>query len=493
MEAFNSVGTLAAYRLVTHSPRLNRTNCAMDSLNRIVFTTLVVLSLLGIVWSPAAAQESPTEGTAAKEIETVKPVPALSSPQATLRTFLRTMQEGNTEEAIACLDLSYLTNDVRNASGPNIAHQLRIALNHVVGISLDDEEHVWEQLPDDNEYEQPFHLGEIEGSRGAADELVLARGEDGNWRFTEETCRTVEQAIDELEQLPTLVQAGEEADSEIEIPFPLRLRQWFPPSLRQPHFILPDYQWICLIAVIFLGLVADVITRSILTWIADRWFAKNVDDEEESETTAKVWRPLGRLANAAVWYFGTKLIGLPSEVLNVLLVILKLFTILAAVWSGFAIVDLAGGYWTRRSKTTATRFDDLMVPLVSKTLKLTVGCIGLLTVAQTFDLPIMGLLGGLGIGGAALALASKDAVANFFGSVTVLFDRPFEVGDWIITDGAEGTVEAVGFRTHANSDLLQFVNHATQQPAHDLDRRQHGPPSLPTHQNNLGRAVRYHA
>jgi MscS family membrane protein len=56
-------------------------------------------------------------------------------------------------------------------------------------------------------------------------------------------------------------------------------------------------------------------------------------------------------------------------------------------------------------------------------------------------------MGGLGLGGAALALASKDTVSNFFGSVTVLFDRPFEVGDWIITEGAEGTVEAVGFRS----------------------------------------------
>lgn len=54
---------------------------------------------------------------------------------------------------------------------------------------------------------------------------------------------------------------------------------------------------------------------------------------------------------------------------------------------------------------------------------------------------------GLGIGGAALAFASKDAVSNVFGPVTVLTDRPFEIGDWIVTEGVEGTVENAGFRS----------------------------------------------
>ena len=46
-----------------------------------------------------------------------------------------------------------------------------------------------------------------------------------------------------------------------------------------------------------------------------------------------------------------------------------------------------------------------------------------------------------------MALASKDSISNFFGSVTVLVDRPFEIGDWVIAEGIEGTVESVGFRS----------------------------------------------
>jgi MscS family membrane protein len=57
------------------------------------------------------------------------------------------------------------------------------------------------------------------------------------------------------------------------------------------------------------------------------------------------------------------------------------------------------------------------------------------------------LVTGLGIGGLAFAFAAKDTIENFFGSVTVLLDRPFEVGDWVIVGDTEGTVEELGLRS----------------------------------------------
>jgi MscS family membrane protein len=53
----------------------------------------------------------------------------------------------------------------------------------------------------------------------------------------------------------------------------------------------------------------------------------------------------------------------------------------------------------------------------------------------------------LGLGGLAFALAAKDLLGNFFGSLTVLLDRPFQIGDWVVIDDVEGSVEEVGFRT----------------------------------------------
>jgi len=57
------------------------------------------------------------------------------------------------------------------------------------------------------------------------------------------------------------------------------------------------------------------------------------------------------------------------------------------------------------------------------------------------------ILGALGIGGMALAFAAQDTLGNFFGSITVLFDRPFGIGDSVVIGDVEGTVEKVGFRS----------------------------------------------
>ena len=57
------------------------------------------------------------------------------------------------------------------------------------------------------------------------------------------------------------------------------------------------------------------------------------------------------------------------------------------------------------------------------------------------------LLASLGIGGIAVALAAKDSIANFFGTLTILFDKPFQVGERVIIDSYDGVVEDVGFRS----------------------------------------------
>ena len=58
-----------------------------------------------------------------------------------------------------------------------------------------------------------------------------------------------------------------------------------------------------------------------------------------------------------------------------------------------------------------------------------------------------GILTGLGIGGLAFALAAKDTLSNLFGSLTVLIDKPFRIGDWVNIGGIEGIIEEVGLRS----------------------------------------------
>lgn len=223
------------------------------------------------------------------------------------------------------------------------------------------------------------------------------------------------------------------------------LHDQFPASLQQTHFLLAEYQWLCLVALIFVGILVGQLVRYLLRRATA--VATKLTGNDDAPTSHKLWRPMGILASALVWYLGTEAIGLPESVTNFLLATLKVFAVVATAWTLFLIIDLLSVVLMRKSQKTHSKFDDLLVPLATKSLKFIIVCLGLLTGADALNLPLAGLIGGLGIGGLALAMASKDAVANLFGSLTVLIDRPFEVGDWIITPGAEGTVEDVGFRS----------------------------------------------
>jgi MscS family membrane protein len=61
--------------------------------------------------------------------------------------------------------------------------------------------------------------------------------------------------------------------------------------------------------------------------------------------------------------------------------------------------------------------------------------------------PLSALLAGLGIGGLAVALAAQDTLKNFFGSIMIMLDKPFTVGQRVTFGGYDGTVEEIGFRS----------------------------------------------
>jgi MscS family membrane protein len=111
------------------------------------------------------------------------------------------------------------------------------------------------------------------------------------------------------------------------------------------------------------------------------------------------------------------------------------------------LIDAASLFFIGLANRTETSFDDQIVPLLRKTAKVFVCVITFITVLQNLGVSIAGMVAGLGIGGLALAMAAKDTLANLFGSVTILIDRPFKVGDIITTGSSAGTVSEIGLRS----------------------------------------------
>ncbi|KYG83082.1 mechanosensitive ion channel protein [Roseivirga seohaensis] len=126
----------------------------------------------------------------------------------------------------------------------------------------------------------------------------------------------------------------------------------------------------------------------------------------------------------------------------------------------YKMVDVLGAYMKKVAERTQNTLDDQLVPLVRKILKTFVILVGIMAILDGLKFDIWPLITGLSIGGLAVALAAQDTLKNFFGSVMIFIDRPFQIGDWITSDDVDGTVEEVGFRStriRTFRDSLMYV------------------------------------
>lgn len=422
--------------------------------------TLLSLALLQFSLSSVLLAQTDTGSTSdppteAKPAEASKKNPSLGSAHTMLRTFFDASKAQRWGDVAKCLDFAEMPKDLSQSAKEDLAFKLKEVIDRLAYVDMS-------EVPRDPK-SPPYRFPP--GDENAP--IEIAPDKHGNWVFTAQTVTEIETLYDEYKDKPKV--AG--------VNWLAKAFQEMSPELMKTVFLIPNYQWICLLVLIFLGFIVDLLTRLALRHATAAWF-KFVKSEEKSKFQSNVWRPLGLLAQALTWYFGTLLIGLPPMVLTILLVAVKFFAIVAGIWTAFRLIDLLASNLAGRAAKTGTKFDDLLIPLISKTLKVFAVTAGLLMCAEAFNLPITGLIGGLGIGGAALAFASKDAVSNVFGSVTVLTDRPFEIGDWIVTEGAEGTVENVGFRstrirTFYNSQITLPNSRLTTAVVDNLGRRRY--------------------
>ena len=138
--------------------------------------------------------------------------------------------------------------------------------------------------------------------------------------------------------------------------------------------------------------------------------------------------------------------------------ILSLFLIILILKNISAIVFQ---FFTKAAKKTENTLDDQLLPVVEKLVTIIIWAFGIIYILDYLDVNVTALLAGLSIGGLALALAAQDTVKNFFGSIMIFLDRPFQIGDWIHFNGVDGTVEEVGIRS---TRIRTFANSLTYVP-----------------------------
>ena len=133
--------------------------------------------------------------------------------------------------------------------------------------------------------------------------------------------------------------------------------------------------------------------------------------------------------------------------------LLTLAFIVAAARVALSLVDFALLVLHRRAALRAptggpTRLDNQFLPFAKDLLKVLFIIVALLVaLGQVFGVNVTALIGGLGIGGLAVAFAAKESLENLIASFTIFLDQPFGVGDLVTAGDVSGTVEKIGFRS----------------------------------------------
>jgi len=389
---------------------------------------VLLLSLLA--FQPVLYAENGAGGADAVAVEVPE---TLLDARATMQTFRNAMtavsqgEKDQVDTAISTLDLSYLPAVIQQEKGKELATMLLSVMERSKAVALS-------QIP-----RQPKSDKYVFG-RYAQGDVNIVKQADGRWLFSQQSLRALPEIVEGLLETPT---KNGSQDPQVALPFYIHLRSKLPDVLKG-GFLLEYWQWLGIFFVVIVGFIADKLVAWFLSKNVKRW---KVNHTAFNGVEDAILRPLGLMAMAMIWWFLLGLLGLPDTAQVILSVAVKLLVSLSAVWSAFRLVDIINALLMRKALATANRFDDLLVPMVTKSLKVFVVVMGIIFSADNLNIDVTSLLAGLGIGGLAFALAAKDLLGNFFGSLTVLLDRPFQIGDWVVIGDVEGSVEAVGFRS----------------------------------------------
>ena len=358
----------------------------------------------------------------------------LQNPRDTMRAFLNGMadwQGPGRDLALSTLDLSAIPELLRSSYGDITAQYLRRVLDHIGLVGL-------QGIPNDGGSRVPYvHF--VQGERA----IIIAPsgpGADAPWQFTPQTIADIRDLYLVTERLP--------------------------PPVATPPGLIPDSTFFRLRdlvadkAPVLLGRLRQTeywqIMGGLLTLTGALFLARVM--------AALLCAGLGRVPGArplppsfrwsvvilivmALMYKVPTILGLATAFREYSLPFWGVLGSIAAGIVGWQLLAILGDFLTRLAERTTRAADDILVTLLLGGLRLAVVAASALGIALFLSIPTSNMLAGLGIGGFALAFASRETLSNVFGAGILVTDRPFRRGDWIKAGDIEGAVESVGVRS----------------------------------------------
>ena len=219
---------------------------------------------------------------------------------------------------------------------------------------------------------------------------------------------------------------------------------------------LQDYSWFfgaVLLGIIFKKLISKYLSRLLFKIIGKKGAEVGVERFDELLT-----KPIGLCIMLSIIYLGSTHISYPTEwglapenEIGLRMFIQKGFSLIyvySIFWIILRFIDYISLILHKKAELTENKMDDQLIPFVIDIVKIITYIFALIIVmGNIFNVNVTALATGVGIGGIAIAMASKESLENLLGSFTIFLDQPFTVGDTVTVGSVTGTVEKVGFRS----------------------------------------------
>lgn len=363
----------------------------------------------------------------------------LTNPQRTVHTFLHWQQSGhkNPEFVIQTMKLAEGNQDQKL----ELASQLLKVLD-ARGLLIN-----YDQIPSNPNYTDSLSGMQQYILFQSLPEVYLTHTAQNEWVFSETT----------IQSIPEL--------------YANTFSSWFTFLVDN----LPEwanYEWMGIkiwqYLAVFFWLLIGLILMKIFQFFLDNYvrrLAQKTKFTWDDDLVDGIEKPSGYIFLLAFFYLTYSNLQFSVSISHFLAVTLEIALSFAIVWLFYNLAEVFSKYLGVLTSKTETELDDQLIPLIRKTLRFFVVVMGVIAILQNNGYNVASLIAGLGIGGLAVALAARETLANFFGSLTIFLDRPFKIGDWIKTGNVEGTVEEVGFRS---TRVRTFYNSLVSVPNSNL-------------------------
>ena len=223
-------------------------------------------------------------------------------------------------------------------------------------------------------------------------------------------------------------------------------------------------EYLILVGAIILGLIFKKLISRYLSHLLFKMIRNKKSEIGIEKFDELLTKPIGFCVMLSIIYLGFNQLEFPKEwslydydpnsqdnKIGLKMILHKGYSLIfvySVFWIFLRLVDYVGLILRKKAELTENKMDDQLIPFIIEIGKILIYILGaFIVMGSIFNVNIAALATGLGIGGIALAMASKESLENLLGSFTIFFDKPFTVGDIVTVGAVTGTVEKVGFRS----------------------------------------------